>query len=163
MNNTSRIGAAATHLVCASLLLEGYNAFLAPEGCHYDVVVDLGVRLLRVQVKASSKATARPNRPAIVGYQFTSSRNHRPEKVGGKSIIKRYKPEIVDVIAFVGLDIKAVAYFAVTNEFVHAMWLYPPGTPTFMRGKKEQRRCIDQFPFKAALAAHTGKPTLGWI
>jgi hypothetical protein len=53
------MGKAAEHLVCADLLMKGYNAFLSDQGLPYDVVIDLGRRLVRVQVKG----TAKPKNP----------------------------------------------------------------------------------------------------
>ena len=53
------MGKAAEHLVCADLLMKGYNAFLSDQGLPFDVVIDLGRRLFRVQVKG----TAKPKNP----------------------------------------------------------------------------------------------------
>jgi hypothetical protein len=36
------MGKAAEHLVCADLLMKGYNAFLSAQGLPYDVVIDQG-------------------------------------------------------------------------------------------------------------------------
>ena len=55
-------GAAGEHLVCADLLMLGYRAFLADQNCPYDVAVDVGGRLIRIQVKSTRKAKALPQR-----------------------------------------------------------------------------------------------------
>jgi len=149
VKSTTRTGAAAVHLVCADLLLTGYNAFVAAEGLHYDVVVDVGGRLYRVQVKSCSAPRGRPSRPSMLhGYQFTSTRNRRPGR------IEHYNPAIIDFMAFVALDIRTVAYFAITKAFTQGVWLYPPGTRPFSGVRP--RHCIDAFPFSRALEKHKG-------
>ena len=47
------LGRAAEHLACADLLLGGWHAFHTAQGMAYDLAVDVGTRLLRVQVKAT--------------------------------------------------------------------------------------------------------------
>lgn len=163
VKSTSKIGAAAVHIVCADLLLHGHGAALATEGSHYDLIADVTGQLIRIQVKSSSKPYCRPNRGVISAYQFTSARNHRPDRLGEKSRIKLYSSADIDMMALVALDIRTVAYFLVSGKFIGAMWLYPAGTPPFIRNGREQRRCIDQFPFAAAISGYTGKPTLGWL
>ena len=46
-------GRAAEHLVVADLILSGYRAFLTEQGLPYDVVLDCGEKLYRLQVKAT--------------------------------------------------------------------------------------------------------------
>lgn len=151
MKDTTSIGAAAAHLVCADLLLSGHRAFLAPEGHHYDVLVDIG-NILKIQVKGTRRACPRPSRrqsPAI--YNFHTDRNHRPAKIGGKSALRNYDNSHVDLIACVALDIRVVAYFPVKERFISAVHLYPPGSKMWLRNGVEQRRLIDAFPFQKAL------------
>ena len=97
-------GTAAEYLVCADLLLAGFSAFRADQACPYDVVVDLGHRLARVQVKA-----AREPRPYmqvrqthIVGYTWYCRQ--------GKGATRAYDPTSFDVLALVALDTRRVAY-----------------------------------------------------
>ena len=100
-------GKAAEHLVCADLILQGLNAFLADQGLPYDVVVDDGSRLLRVQVKSAS-------RPMTAGrsgsdhrrefYRWNFRRAKRPKRVSASEI---------DYAALVALDVRMIAYVPV--------------------------------------------------
>ncbi len=59
------VGKAAEHLVVADLILSGYRAYLTDQGLPYDVVVDVGGRLYRVQVKATRGLRPVPQRAAF--------------------------------------------------------------------------------------------------
>ncbi len=164
--NTSRQGAAAVHLVCADLLISGHSAYVAAEGLHYDVILDAGGRLFRIQVKSTSYQRVRRQRPgSAIAFQFLTNRGHRPDRPGGKSSPKRYDESHADIIACVALPTRQIAYMPIKGPMLTAIYLFPSGTPKFLRSGKEQRRCIDEFPIASALAEHgyTGKPTLGWI
>lgn len=164
--DTTAQGAAAVHIVCADLLLSGYRAYVAAEGLHYDVVLDVGARLFRVQVKSTRYQRKRKQRPGCpLAYQFLTNRGHRPDIPGGKSSPKRYDASHADIIACVAIDLRAVAYLPVKGQMRTAVHLFAPGTPPFVRGGQNQRRCIDEYPIAAALTEHgyTGKPTLGWL
>lgn len=96
-----QIGKAGEHLVCCDLLQQGHNAFLADQGLPYDIIADISGILYRVQVKATL-------RPCTFGkvknlYRFCL----KSAKKGNRKIM----PKDVDIIAFVALDIKKVAYF----------------------------------------------------
>ncbi|WP_162240739.1 group I intron-associated PD-(D/E)XK endonuclease [Leifsonia sp. Leaf264] len=100
-------GTAAEHLVCADLLLSGYSAFPADQTRPYDVVVDVGGRMLRVQVKSTRYAKPLPQRQAeILAYHWhprrRSSRTNqtRPRTYGAE----------FDVLAVVALDSQQIAY-----------------------------------------------------
>lgn len=95
------IGQAGEHLVCADLIMQGYRAHLAEPSAPYDVVLDTGDRLLRVQVKATTAQTPRPSgRPC---YQFELRRRHGKQRVG-------YDSNDFDLVALVALDIRRVGY-----------------------------------------------------
>jgi hypothetical protein len=154
LSTTSRTGAAATHLVCADLLLAGHSAFIAPEGARYDLVLDVDGALLRVQTKGSGSARGRKSRPeALKAYEFATTSGHRPDKVGAAARIRRYARSDVDIMAFVAVDIRAIAYYPLVESLADVLWFYPPGTPPLHRGGKRQRRVIDQYPIDAALHA----------
>jgi hypothetical protein len=117
-----QLGKAAEHLVCADLILQGYSAFLADQGLPYDVVVDTGSGFKTVQVKSSSAARDRPSSRVVTAYWF----NMRRAK-GGSRAMRR---DEVDVIAFVALDTRRVAYFRSSSligkagsHLVQALWL----------------------------------------
>jgi hypothetical protein len=145
---------ASAHIVCADLILAGYRAMLASEGLPYDVVLDTGDRLYRIQVKCTSKAVNRYGRKSnpVLLYYFLTTRNHRPEIHGGKADVRHYDESEIDILACVALDIKTVAYFRLSGRFSCTILLYPPGTPPWLRGGVNQRRAIDAFPISTALS-----------
>jgi hypothetical protein len=102
-----QLGKAAEHLVCCDLILQGHNAMLADQGMPFDVlVIDERGRLCRVQVKASSKPmiTARNPKPH---YRFgLRHARGRTRVMSGAE---------VDVVAFVALDRKLVAYLPIAG------------------------------------------------
>jgi hypothetical protein len=120
------VGKAAEHLVCVDLLMKGYNAFLSDQGLPYDVVIDLGRQLVRVQVKG----TAKPKNPMrglriSDGYFFHVRR-------AGRGHRRVYGDNEFDIYALVALDIYAVAYFARKEVDSQTICLRVPG----MSGRK---------------------------
>ena len=53
-SNELQIGKAGEYLACADLIMKGLVAFPSEQGLPYDVLVDTGKRLLRVQVKSTT-------------------------------------------------------------------------------------------------------------
>ena len=155
---TTRIGMAAAHIVCSDLLMAGYTASLAAEGASYDVVLDVEGRVFRVQVKGTSAPTRRRSRQsALAAYQFMTTHGHRPDANRKAARIKRYDRESADMLALVAIDARHVAYMPITDHpLPSGLFLYPAGTVAFVRAGKEQRRCIDHFPLKAAVDALLG-------
>ena len=97
-------GTAGEHLVCADLLLAGYRAFLADQNCPYDVAVEIGGRLVRIQVKATRAPRTIPQRATHrAAYLFHTRR-------AGKRGQRRYAADDFDVLALVALDIRRIAY-----------------------------------------------------
>ena len=102
-------GTAAEHLVCADLLLAGYRAFLADQNCPYDVAVETGGRLIRVQVKATRAPRKIPQRVTHrAAYLFHTRR-------AGKAGQRRYAEDAFDVLALVALDCRRIAYVPFTG------------------------------------------------
>lgn len=102
LSNELQIGKAGEHLVCCDLIQQGFNAFLADQGLPYDVVADVGGRLLRVQVKTTTK---------LVSYQ-KSANVYRYATLTGR-VPTRIDEKTVDYFAFAALDIMKVAYLPV--------------------------------------------------
>lgn len=145
---STRIGSAARHLVCADLLIRGYTAFFAPEGARYDVVLDVGQRLLRVQAKGCSSPGNRTRHTPV--YKFSTRRaDHRGKSA--KAPLWRYDPLSVDLFALVAIDIRAIAYYPVLGQVPFGINFYPPGTPSFFRKNKQLRVNIDAAPIEFAL------------
>jgi hypothetical protein len=103
-----QIGKAAEHLVCAELILRGFNAFLADAGQPYDLLVDTGTVVLRLQVKAT-RAPYRYERSdgrTTDSYRFGLRKGRR---------YARIDPRSVDVFAFVALDSRRIAFLNVAE------------------------------------------------
>lgn len=137
-------GMAAEHLVCADMLLRGLRAFRAEQVCAYDVAVDLGARILRLQVKGTRGPRAIPQR---VG--------HRPAYMwqvrrAGKAGARVYGAGEFDMLALVALDTRQIAYMPPSRmlQTIHIRTHDDPAPSKFSpRGGKT----FAQFPFDAAL------------
>lgn len=137
-------GAAGEHLVCADLLMMGYRAFLADQNCPYDVAVDVGGRLIRIQVKSTRKAKALPQR---VGH-FPAYMWH--VRRAGKGGARVYADGEFDLLACVALDVRRVAYLPPSNhcQTVHIR-AHENGAAPAHGGKSG--KTFSQYPFQAAM------------
>ena len=97
-------GKAGEYLVCADLILKGFVAFLSEQGLPYDVLLDNGTKLLRIQVKTTSR-TRRVQQRAVESkaYVFNVKRH-------GKGNIQRYGENEIDLFALVCLDTMKIGY-----------------------------------------------------
>lgn len=137
-------GAAGEHLVCADLLMHGYRAFLADQNCPYDVAVDVGGRLIRIQVKATRKAKSLPQRAGhFPAYMWHVRR-------AGKGGARVYANGEFDLLACVALDVRKVAYLPPSKQCqtVHIR-THDDHTPPMHGGKAG--KTFAQFPFHAAV------------
>ena len=106
MNNINdmQIGKAGEYLVCADLIARGFIAFPSEQGLPYDVVLDAGGRLLKVQVKTTRTHKQTPQRVSNVNtYAFNIKR------CGNKNRAL-HTNESCDIFALVALDEKQIAY-----------------------------------------------------
>ena len=130
------VGTAGEHLVCADLLLSGFNAFRTDQNCAYDVAVDLGGRLIRLQVKSTRGPKAIPQRETnIPAYQWHVRR-------AGKGGRRNYGENEFDLLGLVGLDIRQVAYVPPSLKRT-VIQIRPPGSTV---GKQ-----FRDYPFARAL------------
>lgn len=98
------VGTAGEHLVCADLLLSGLTAFRTDQNCAYDIAVDLGGRLIRLQVKSTRSARVRQQRSdSSPTYRWHVRR-------AGKGGRRNYGDDEFDLLALVALDIRQTAY-----------------------------------------------------
>lgn len=140
-----RVGKAAEHRVCADLLLKGFNAFVTDAGLPYDVVVEVGNKLWRIQVKATLKPRSRHARGGELRYVFLlgpkGARHTRPLDITD-----------CDLIALVALDINTTAYLAVGDVGFSADFLGPeqPLRLQLKRNKPRLSRLAD-FTFESAV------------
>ena len=131
-------GTAGEHLVCADLLISGFRAFIADQNCPYDVVVDVGDRIVRVQVKTTKYQRSIPQRAShIPAYMWHVRR-------AGKGGQRLYGEGEFDVLALVALDIRRIAYMppSLLKQTVH---LRPP------HADPNTGKHFEQFPFDRAL------------
>lgn len=99
-----QIGKAGEYLVCADLILKGFISFPSEQGLSYDVLLDTGEKLLRVQVKTTSAPRVVPQRAVETKcYIFNI-------KKCGKGNTKRYFDNEIDLFALVCLDTKRIGY-----------------------------------------------------
>lgn len=135
-------GTAAEHLVCADLLLSGYRAFLADQNCPYDVAVEQGGRLIRIQVKATRGPRRIPQRVNHrSAYLFQARR-------AGKAGRRRYADGDFDVLALVALDIRRIAYIPFSG-LRDAILIRVPGV--VYGGKNAIGRQFDELTFEGAV------------
>lgn len=142
--NMLLVGNAAEHIVCADLILQGYRAFLADHGSPYDVIADMGDRLLRVQVKGclQPRNCAAGDRDEQVRYSWNIRR--------GRHGNQKFTAENCDVIALVALDIRAVAYVPITRSRL-TIQLLPCGVEPKTYKNRVFGSSVDSYPLHTAL------------
>ena len=99
-----QIGKAGEYLVCADLILRGYIAYPSEQGLPYDVVMDTGDRLLKIQVKSTLCPRVLPQRAGDSKAYIFNIKRH------GKNNSKKYSDNDVDIFALCALDTKKVGY-----------------------------------------------------
>jgi hypothetical protein len=137
-------GVAGEHLVCADLLLAGYRAFLADQNCAYDVAVDVGGKLVRIQVKATRSVRSIPQRVTSVPAYLWHVRR------AGKGGRRVYAQADFDMLALVALDVRKIAYLPPSHakQTVHIR----AGEDTSASGHGNKAgKSFSQFPFALAL------------
>ena len=99
-----QIGKAGEYLVCCDLALKGFIAFPSDQGLPYDVLLDNGKRLFKIQVKTTTGPRQIPQRAKTSFAYIFNIKKH------GKNNTKRYTQDEIDVFALVALDIMKVGY-----------------------------------------------------
>lgn len=144
------VGMAGEHLVMFDLLLKGYCAIMADQHCKYDILIDLGTRIARVQVK--STGTPKPERRKAKRSHIRFAASYKwSTRRPGKGGHRKYDLDGFDVLALVALDIKLIAY--VKWDGRQNSQIMPPGT--MYRGSWKDRHPpgFDQLTIGKALAA----------
>ena len=137
-------GRAGEYLVLADLLLSGWVAYPTSQGVPYDVVVDIGKRIIRIQVKS----TLLPKSPEALRrgtplYMFHTRRT-------GKAGTRRYGADDFDMLALVGLDRRLVAYFPFRESRNDCIGIRVPGI-CYGKGGVRYRQ-FDEASFDRALS-----------
>ena len=103
-----QVGKAGEYLVCADLIMKGFIAFPSEQGLPYDVLLDTGEKLLKVQVKTTEKPRKVQQRAKdSLAYVFSIKR-------AGSNGRTRYEENEIDLFALVCLDTMKVGYL--TNK-----------------------------------------------
>ena len=103
-----QIGKAGEYLVCADLIMKGFIAFPSEQGLPYDILLDTGEKLLKVQVKTTEKArSVQQRKNPIPAYIFSIKR-------AGSNGKTRYEEKEIDLFALVCLDTMQIGYL--TNK-----------------------------------------------
>ena len=138
------LGRAAEHLVCADLLLGGWHAFHTAQGMAYDLAVDVGARVIRVQVKATLHPRhPQPSMRANPAYFFNIRR-------AGRGAARVYRHDEFDVYALVALDRRLIGYFAKAELPSQLITMRIPGGRYGPGGKGERE--FEGASFARALA-----------
>ncbi|MCL1986888.1 MAG: group I intron-associated PD-(D/E)XK endonuclease [Firmicutes bacterium] len=104
-----QIGKAGEYLTCVDLIMKGFIAFPSEQGLSYDVLLDTGSKLLRIQVKTCSSPRLVPQRKKTTEAYIFNIKRH------GKNNKKKYTLESVDIFALVCLDTRKVGYIKNTD------------------------------------------------
>ena len=86
-----QVGKAGEYLVCCDLVMKGFVAFLSEQGLPYDVLLDNGSKLLKIQVKTCSGPRTIPQRATDTKAYIFNIKRH------GKNNVQRYKDNEVDI------------------------------------------------------------------
>lgn len=99
-----KLGKAGEFLVGSHLLLKGFNVSQAGETLPYDLLLDTGEKILKVQVKTTDTYKVTNQWRGVSGaYVFGVKRK-------GYNSKKRYEDNEVDIFALVALDVMQVGY-----------------------------------------------------
>jgi hypothetical protein len=102
-------GKAGEYLVCADLILKGLIAFPSEQGLPYDVLLDTGKKLLKVQVKTTEGVRTVQQRAKETKCYIFNIKRH------GKQNNQRYSTNEIDIFALVCLDIREIGYLKNTE------------------------------------------------
>ena len=134
--HAKQIGECGATLTVFYLLNMGFKADKFVDIAHYDVTVDVGSGLLRVQVKSTSKSNEAGT------FRFNHTKGHRSTQVG----VRPYDGGDYDVLALVALPVQHVSFNTFTTE------------PTITRpAQMFMRPDIEEETFRAVLSM-LGRP-----
>lgn len=148
------IGRAGEYLVMFDLLSKGYQAYLTDQGVAYDIVLDLGFKLIRLQVKATLKPGKMTPTYRKEVYKFNVRRSGRSDSVSrGKSKkLRQYAPDEFDAYALVTLDTQKVYYYPFEQGF-NKMLLFRTASETYGNHSHRQRPCIEECTIESCLSS----------
>jgi hypothetical protein len=94
---------AGEYLAAIELTLNGADVSFASEGLPYDLIAEIGSQFLKVQVKTASSPSYRGQYVFASGVMY--AHGHK----------RRYRPEEVDLFAFVAMDMRRCIFIAGTE------------------------------------------------
>lgn len=144
------LGKAAEYLVCADIILHGYRCYPSDQGLPYDLVIDVDGRLLRVQVKSASyaKNCNAKGRAERIAYTYNV-------RARGRSRKGRLSDRHCDLVAFVALDTRQIAYLAL-KDVGQTVQLAPSNHEFRGRFSRKRWSRIDSLPLGEALKRFDG-------
>lgn len=115
----ARHGKIGEHLVCVDLLSKGYNAYLVYDR-KYDVLVEVGNKLYKIQVKTTLKPR----------FAYQKSKKQKPVYAfnvyrSGYKNGNIYKIGDIDLFALVALDSKHISYMPFSNRTGNLLFRVP--------------------------------------
>lgn len=99
-------GKAGEYLVCSDILTHNIPCFITEGKSHYDLIADLNGRLLKIQVKSTTTYRNCPQRERATPVYMFNARKY------GKGGRVSYQKGDADIIAYVALDKKKIAYMS---------------------------------------------------
>lgn len=119
-SNELRIGRAGQHLAMFDLLSNGYCCCQTEEGMNYDVIVDLGVRIVRLQVKTTQ-------RPARMNQQYCTPTYLFHVRRAGRNGVREYQIGEFEAFALVCMDTRSVWYYPFVDTIKRTLIFRVPG------------------------------------
>lgn len=132
-------GKAGEYLVCADLILKGLIAFPSEQGLPYDVLLDTGRKLLKVQVKTTEGVRTVQQRAKETKCYIFNIKRH------GKQNTKRYSSNEIDIFALVCLDTREIGYLknAETPDTINIRADYLRGTYYDEKGIADYEKVLE--------------------
>ena len=136
--NDMQLGKAGEYLVCFDLIKRGYTAYPSEQGLPYDLILDVGDALYKVQVKATREPYKVPQRKNITKkYLFHVNRC-------GKKAKKEYTHNDVDIFALVGIDKMIIGYLP-SDKVKQTMFFLPDGEKPIKSASEEKKKIKELF------------------
>lgn len=126
----------AEYLVAADLTRLGFPVSTAAGGLPYDLIVDIGSSLIRVQVKSIKHE--RPTRRSPSRYHLLWKKN------------RQYHKDSFDILAVVASDIGLIGYLPI-SDIIHIQRLSFAGPDS---SSQEKSRKLHELPFLEAIKTY---------
>jgi len=144
-----QVGRMGQYLVLYNLLKNGYQAYATDEGLPYDIVVDLGEKLIRLQVKSTLKSRLFNKKYPTPVYCFCVRRC-------GKGSKRIYKENEFDGFALVALDVEKIAYIKF-DKSINKSILLRDKREEYTLNHARTNPYIDEFPLIKFMEEFNGK------